>query len=154
MNTKDDTASILSAKRIAIVGLSRDPKSYSQMVLREFKKRSYDIVGVNPNLPSIDGVQCYTYIHAIVKPVEAALIILPPDKSDGAVQKCLDANITKIWVRGAEGKRSLSDPLAFICAERGVRLVDGYCPIMFLDKPGFPHNLHGTFARWFKMVPK
>jgi uncharacterized protein len=154
MNTKNDISSFLSAKRIAIIGLSRDPKSYSQNVMRELRKRGYDIVGVNPNLPSIDGVPCFANLSAITKSVDAALILLPPDKSDGAVQKCLDANITKIWVRGVEGKRSLSDPLAFICAERGVSLIDGFCPIMFLEKPGFPHNLHGTFARWFKMAPK
>jgi len=154
MNTKQDITAILSSKRLAIIGLSRDVKSYSQSVMRELTKRGYTVVGVNPNPPSIDGVKCYPDLNAIPNPVDTALILLPPEQSDAVLQSCLDANIKKTWVRGAEGKRSVSEPLAVICAERGVILVDGYCPIMFLEKPGFPHNLHGAFARWLNKVPK
>jgi predicted CoA-binding protein len=154
MNTKSDIQTILSAKRVAIVGLSRKPKSYSRGVAREFIKRSYDVVGVNPHVQSLDGIECFPTMQSIDPPVDAAIVVLPSKSSDALLTDCLEASIPAVWIRGDEGKRSVTEPLAEQCEARSVRLIDGYCPLMFFEKPGFPHNLHGAFARFFNQVPK
>ncbi len=154
MNEKEDISAILEAKRIAIIGLSRDQKSYSRLVMNELRKRGHEVVGVNKNSDAIGGVRCFAGVESVSPPADAAIVILPPEKSDTLVQECLDAKITRIWVRGREGRRSVSETLANSCNARGVRLVDGFCPLMFLERMGFPHNFHGTVARWMKLVPE
>ena len=38
----------LGQKRLAVVGVSRQPKDFSLALFREFRKRRYDAVPVNP----------------------------------------------------------------------------------------------------------
>ena len=50
MASKRAIDSFLSCRRIAVVGVSRDPKDFSRAVLRELLKRGYDVVPVSPAL--------------------------------------------------------------------------------------------------------
>src|SRR5579885_654854 len=49
----------LAQKRIAFVGVSRDPKDFSCSLFREFVKRGYDVVPVNPNASEVMGRQTF-----------------------------------------------------------------------------------------------
>ena len=49
MASKQAIDSFLSCRRIAVVGVSRDPKDFSRAVFRAFVERGYDAVPVNPN---------------------------------------------------------------------------------------------------------
>ena len=40
----------LAQKRIAVVGVSHDPKDFSRSLLRTLRERGYDAVAVNPEL--------------------------------------------------------------------------------------------------------
>ncbi|RQV99976.1 CoA-binding protein, partial [bacterium] len=100
------------------------------------------------------GVPCFTSLDLITEPVNTALVMLPPEQSDPALRSCLHANVKTVWNRGAEGKRSVSEELVNECTKQGMNLIDGYCPLMFMEKPGFPHNIHRAFAKWFRMLPK
>ena len=46
----DDIRDFLARRRIAIVGVSHEPKEFSRMVYRAFQDRGYDVVSVNPNV--------------------------------------------------------------------------------------------------------
>lgn len=153
MNTKTEVAAILGARRIALIVLSQDPKSYSRLIERESHKRGTQIAGVNPRAATINGLFCFAAVEDVIPQADAAMIILPPDKSDALVRECLAAGVTLICVRGIEGKRSVSETVAAECASRGASLIDGFCPLTLLHKPGFPHNLHGVIARWMKLAP-
>lgn len=151
--TREDVAEFLAQKRIVIVGLSRNPKSYSHLILNHLRKRGYEACGVNRDGAEIENTPCFTNIASLPHSIEAALILLPPEASEAAARECLDAGAARIWVRGRDGSVCTSDSLAQDCADNGVTLIDGYCPLMFLDAPGFPHNLHAAVARWFNLGP-
>ena len=40
----------LSRKRLALVGVSRNPQDFTRSMFREFRRRGYDVVPVNPNV--------------------------------------------------------------------------------------------------------
>ena len=46
----------LAQKRIAMVGISREPRNFSVSLFQELCRRGYDMVPVNPNTPN-DGVR-------------------------------------------------------------------------------------------------
>ncbi len=48
MTTRREIDGFLALKRVAMVGVSRDPRDFSRMLFREMKKRGYDMVPVNP----------------------------------------------------------------------------------------------------------
>jgi predicted CoA-binding protein len=150
--TKAQIDEFLGCRRIAMVGLSRAAKSYSRVVARGLR-REHELTGVNRNTNEIDGVACVSEIAMLPKGVDGVFIALPPGLGDAAVRECLSAGIRRIWVRGLEHKGSVSGELAAQCEQSGVALIDGRCPLMFLNS-GFPHNLHGRIAKWFGMWPK
>jgi predicted CoA-binding protein len=47
MASKRAIDSFLSCRRIAVVGVSRDPKDFSRAVFRAFAERGYDVVPVS-----------------------------------------------------------------------------------------------------------
>ena len=44
MATLDEIRDFLSLKRIAVVGVSRNPKDFTRSLFREFVRRGYDVV--------------------------------------------------------------------------------------------------------------
>src|ERR1035441_3344310 len=50
----------LGQKRLAIVGVSRQPKDFSRAVLREFREKGYDAVPVNPAAREMDRSEEHT----------------------------------------------------------------------------------------------
>ena len=152
--TQAEIERLLGSARIAVIGLSRDRRSYSRRVAGELRKRESRLIGVNRNADELDGIPCVHEIAALPAGIDGALILLPPEESDASVRQCLNQGITRIWVRGTEGRATVSAELAGQCAQHGVTLIDGRCPLMFLSGAGFPHWLHGRIAHWFGMWPR
>ncbi len=72
----------LGQKRLAVVGVSRQPKDFSLVLFRELRKRGYDAVPVNPQAEEIDEQPCYARLQAIHPPVDGALLMTSPAATD------------------------------------------------------------------------
>ncbi|PYX41387.1 MAG: CoA-binding protein, partial [Acidobacteria bacterium] len=55
MTTIHDVQDFLALRRIAMVGVSRDPEDFSRKLFREMCDRGYDMVPVNLVAEEIDG---------------------------------------------------------------------------------------------------
>ncbi|HET9306860.1 MAG TPA: CoA-binding protein [Candidatus Sulfotelmatobacter sp.] len=133
----------VAQKRIAMIGASRDPKSFSIMLFKEFTRRGYDIVPVNPKTPNVQGQTCYARVQDIQPPVEAALLITAPAATERAVADCANAGIRRIWIFAANGKSPLSQKTLDSYQEQGIKIIAGQCPYMFLPGSGGVHRFHG-----------
>ena len=102
MTTRRQIYEFWALKRIAVVGVSRDPKHFSNMVWQELRRRRYEAVPVNPATDRIDGLACYARVQDIVPQVQGVLIMTPPDVTDRVVRDCAEAGVTRVWMhRGA-----------------------------------------------------
>lgn len=63
----------VAQKRIAVVGVSHDPKDFSRSLLRTLRPRSHDAVAVNPELASADDVAGRARLTDVSPPVDGAL---------------------------------------------------------------------------------
>ena len=135
----DKIQEFLSLRRIAIVGVSQRPNDFSRMVYRAFRDRGFDVVPVNPRVRVIEGHYCYARLQDVEPPVEGALLMTSPEVSELVVQDCFAAGVRRIWIYrhspAAEER----------CAARGVPVIAGECPMMFLENAGWIHRVH----RWF-----
>jgi len=92
----------LAHKRLALVGLSRNPKDFSRYIYNELRGRGYDMVPVNPNLTEIEGAHCFARLQDVQPPVEGALVMTAADQSESVVHDCAEAGINRVWLhRGA-----------------------------------------------------
>jgi predicted CoA-binding protein len=142
--TKRQIDDFLALKRLAVVGVSRDPKHFSYTIWQELRQRRYQAVPVNPNTNQLDGQRCYANVRDIQPPVEGAVIMTPARTTESIVRDCLDAGIKHVWMhRGAGGGAgAVSRAAVELCEANGIDVVAGYCPYMFLPGTPFFHGLH------------
>ena len=151
--SRADIDSFLAHHRIAMVGVSRNPKDFSRMLFHDLCARGYDVVPVNPAAEDIESHKCFPRVQAIQPPVEAALLMTAPQQTDQVVHDCADAGVCDIWMHRGGGQGSVSPTAVEYCHEHGMRVVDGYCPFMFLPKTQFFHRIHGFVLKVMGSYP-
>lgn len=137
----------LSLRRIAVVGVSRDPRNFSVAILRELSRSGYDVVPVNPHATEIEGLPCYARVQDIFPPVDGAVLMTSPALTEEVVRDCAYAGINHVWMFRGAGDGAVSLSAVAFCWERGIEVVPGECPLMFLPRRGFIHALHGFVRR-------
>lgn len=142
MNSRALINEFLGAKRLARVGVSRNPRDFNTALLREFLRRGYDAVPVNPNAAEIERRLCFARVQDLHPPVEAALLLVKPDVAQQVLADCATAGIRQVW-----RFRSAPPAAAEFCRGHGIGLVAGRCPFMFLPGAAWFHRLHGWLAR-------
>src|SRR5271169_4236804 len=72
----------LAQKRFAMVGISREPHSFSVALFEELCRRGYEVIPVNPRTPNVLGRRCFARLQDIQPPVAAALLMTSPTVTD------------------------------------------------------------------------
>jgi predicted CoA-binding protein len=137
----------LAQKRIAVVGVSRDPKDFSRGLFRTFRERGYDAVAVNPELQSFDDTPCFARLDDVTPQVDAVLVMTSPPITDDVVRQCARLGTGRVLIYRAGGKGAVSPQAVEFCEEHGIEVVPGECPYMFFPKSGWFHGLHGFIKK-------
>ena len=149
MTTKKQVDDFLALKRIAFVGVSRDPKDFSTQLWQEFRQRRYEAIPVNPNAKEIDGQPCFARVTDIKPGVEGVLIMTPKRLTDDIVRDCAAAGVKHVWMFGGAAPGAATKSAMAFCEEKGINVVQGQCPYMFL--PGSP-AFHAPHRFWKKLT--
>jgi predicted CoA-binding protein len=144
----------LALKRIAVVGVSRNPKEISYTLWQELRQRRYDAVPVNPAADTIDGVRCYASVRDIEPPVEGALVMTTAAVAEQVIEDCVAAGIDHVWLYGGLGGGATSGATVAAAERHGLDAIAGHCPYMFL--PGTPvfHGIHAVGKKLTGSYPK
>jgi predicted CoA-binding protein len=138
----------LAAKRIAVVGVSREPGDLSRLLVRALRDRRYEVVPVNPLSREVDGLPCAARVQDIRPPVEAALLMTPPAVTEQVVRDCAEAGIRRVWMHRGGGAGAVSPEAVEFCRRNDMQVVAGECPFMFLPGAGWIHRVHRFFRRF------
>lgn len=144
----------LSARCIAFLGPSRNEQEYSRLLFREFVRHGYEVFPVHPLARELDGRACFASIGEIHPTPERALILLPEDLMEQAVLDCANAGVRDIWLHRLASGATSDSPAARRAEERGLNLISGYCPFLFLPKAGGFHRFHGRCLKFFGLYPR
>ena len=148
--TMKQVEDFLALKRIAVVGVSRDPKHFNTELWQEFRQRRYEAIPVNPAAKELDGQRCYASVKDIKPPVEGVLIMTPSRQTDDIVRDCAEAGVKRVWLYGGMAPGAATKSAVALCEEKGIDVVQGLCPYMFL--PGTP-SFHAPH-RWIKKLTR
>jgi uncharacterized protein len=144
----------LSQKRIAMIGISRDPKSFSVLLFEELCRRGYDVVPVNPRTPNVLGRPCFGRVQDIQPPVDGALVMTSAARTDVVVADCAEAGVRRIWMYRAAGQGAVSQKAVEFCKQHGMQVIPGECPFMFLSPASGIHRVHGVFRKITGRYPR
>lgn len=153
MNRLASVNEFLQQKRIAFVGVSRQERHFSRLLFREFIKRGYDVIPVNPNAGAFDGKTAFTSVSAIEPKVDSVLVITPASQTAAVVEECAAAGVRRVWMYRATGAGSVDPKAVEYCKEKGIDVVAGECPHMFFPETMFFHKFHGFVKKIIGQYP-
>jgi predicted CoA-binding protein len=133
----------LAEKRIAFVGASRDSKQFANSVYREFRDHGYDVVPVHITAHEIEGDVAYATLADVPDPIDAVFVILPRERLEGVVDQCIARGVHHVWIH----RGCVVDESVAALREHGIEVVDGACPLMFLEPVRNIHRVHRFFAK-------
>ena len=141
-DVKEAAAAFLANERIAVTGVSRNPKSHgSNNVYKRLRERGYQVFAVNPNADEVEGDACYQDLKSIPGGVQAVVIGTRPELAEGTMRECAELGITQVWMHRGPGAGSVSDAATRYGRQQGITVIDGGCPCMFPPTADFGHKV-------------
>ncbi len=151
MDTRAVIDRMLAGRRLAVVGVSKNPQDMSRMLVADLRKRGYEVVAVRPGMDQLDGRRVYARVQDIPGPVDGAIVMTPPAVTEQVVRDCLEAKILRVWLHRGAGKGAVSEEAVKFCHENGIAVVPGECPFMFLG--GSIHDTHRSIRKVTGKLP-
>ena len=127
--------------RFAVLGLSRNPKSFSRQACAFLKTEGYEIYPVNPNTDVIEGQACYNSVESLPA-VPAAIFFTPPRVTESLLPVCKDKGIINVWFQQGSADKAVIT----IADELGL-IYKNSCVFLHHPHAGFPHNFHRLIVR-------
>lgn len=152
MNSLAEIRDFLAQKRIAIVGVSRNPKETSHVLFKEFVSRGYDMIAVNPNSTQINGWSSVARLEDLTSPPDAVLLMTSQAVMEDILHEW-NTGIRRVWIFGTSGKSKVSPIAVSRVRSMGVSVINGECPFMFLKDSAGIHRFHGFIRKVFRSYP-
>ena len=138
----------LAQERIAVAGVSRTKKDAANTIYCKLRDTGHQVFPINPNAEEIEGDTCYPNVQSIPGGVDGIVIITRSELTEKIVEDCVEAGIPRVWMHNNTFmESSVSETAVTICRENEITVIDGGCPMMFLD---FGHKC----MRWMLGVMK
>ncbi len=68
------------------------------------------------------------------------LIATHPSAAPDVARECVAAGVPRVWMHRSFGEGSRSDEATAVCREAGIAVLDGGCPMMFLEPVDVAHR--------------
>ena len=150
MVTKKMIHDFLSPKKLAIAGVSRNPKKFGYTIFNHLSTNGYEVFPINPNAAEINGVKCYPDVVSLPGGIENLFIVTPKSQTLAIVRQAKEKGIKRIWIQQmSESKEALQ-----LASEAGLETIFKKCIFMFAGPVGGPHKFHRFFMGLFGKLPK
>ena len=143
----------LKLRRIAMAGVSRDPKDFSRMLFAELLQRGYAVTPVNPNADFIGSARCYPRLSSIETTPDGVLVMTPRAQTAQVCDDAIAIGVPRLWMYRAIGHGSVDPAAAEKCRRAGIDVIEGHCPYMFLENVAWVHKAHGSVLSLFGKYP-
>ena len=128
---RDAAEEFLAQSRIAVAGVSRDPKQPANLIYRRLRDAGHEVFAVNPNAEEVEGDRCYAAVTELPDHVDGVVIVTPPEASAAVVEDCALAGVPRVWLHRGIGPGSVSEQAIEACRAHGIAVIPGGCPNMF-----------------------
>nr|HPQ41899.1 CoA-binding protein [bacterium] len=147
---------IFQPERIALIGVTPNPRSVSGSVLRNLINGGFRgvVYPVNPDSEAVLGIPCYPALSALPRTPDLAIICTPPEQVPGVVRDCGEKGVRGVIIitagfreTGAEG-RALEDRVVETAAGfPGMRILGPNCLGVIAPKARYNASFAGDMPR-------
>ena len=154
-NVKQAASEFLANERVAVTGVSRNPKGHgSNIVYQRLRERGFEVFAVNPNADEVEGDPCYHDLKSIPGGVGAVVIGTRPETAEATMRECAELGIKHVWMHRAFGTGSVSEAATDYGRQQGITVIDGGCPLMFDPTADAGHKVMRFMFTMTGKVPK
>lgn len=121
--TDDEIRDILTLKRVAVIGMSKNEHKAAHYVPKYLSENGFSIIPVNPTVDEILGKKCYNTISDIDDDVDIIDVFRPSELVLPVVEEAIKKNPKVIWLQ--EGIHNLEAEK--IAQENGIKIVFNRC---------------------------
>lgn len=144
MATLTEIKKFLEPKKMAIAGVSRNPKKFGAIVFKELKDRGYELIPIHPEADRILDVPCLRRIQDIPPDIENLYIVTKPEDTLPMLKEMGETHIKRIWIQ----QYSESDEVMTIARQKNLDVITKKCILMFAEPV---RGFHG-FHRWLTKI--
>lgn len=119
----EEIKSILSLRRVVVVGMSRDPVKPAHYVPKFLLRHGYEVVPVNPSADEILGLKVYKSIREVPGGIDVVDVFRPSDQVLPVVKEAVERRPSAIWLQ--EG--IYNEEAVRLALEAGIRTVWNRC---------------------------
>ena len=84
-------------RRIALVGATKNPTKYGNIILKDLLGKGFEILPVNPNYDEIEGLKCYKSVKELPKDVDVIVFVVPPRVGLEVAKEAVEAGFKNLW---------------------------------------------------------
>jgi predicted CoA-binding protein len=148
--TRKTIHAFLEPRKLAIAGVSRNPKKFGFAVFDELKKKGFDLYPVNPNADTIGETACYRSVADLPPAVGHILIVTPRKLTLDLVKESVARGIRNIWIQQmSETQESLD-----FAKDNGVNPISKQCILMWAEPVKSFHKFHRSIKGFFGLLPR
>jgi len=151
---KDSARAFLSLRRIAVAGVSRSPGHAANAIYNKLRGSGHEVYAINPNATQVEGDTCYKDLQSIPGGIEGLVIVTRPAAADALAHECLKNGVRRVWMHRAIGQGSVSAEAVRFCRENGISVIDGACPLMFIEPVDVFHKCFRWVLGWTRQLPR
>ncbi len=98
-HTDEQIRNILSMKKVAVIGMSKNSSKAAHYVPRYLSENGYEIIPVNPSTDEILGKKCYESVSDVSEEVEIVEVFRPSEEVLPFVQEAIKKKPKVIWLQ-------------------------------------------------------
>ena len=138
----------LGLHRLAVVGASSDERNFGTTIYKELRAHGYAVVPVHPTAATVSGDVCYPDLASVQGEVDGVVVMVHRDKAADVIRDCVALGVKHVWLfKGLGSPGAVSADALALCRQHGISVVEGACPLMFLEPVGFAHRVHRGIRR-------
>ena len=150
MASLDQINAFLGPKKLAIAGVSRNPKKFGRHVYEHLKTNGYELFPVNPNAEDINGDKVYQKLSELPEGVDKLFVVTPKSQTTAIVREAVEAGIKDIWVQ----QQSETDEVMEMVDKNDVNLISKECIFKFAEPVKGIHGFHRFLSKAFGKYPR
>ena len=98
-NTDDQIREILSMKKVAVIGMSKNSSKAAHYVPRYLSENEYSVIPVNPHADEILGKKCYDSVSEIDDDIDIVDVFRPSEDVLPFVKEAITKKPKVIWLQ-------------------------------------------------------
>jgi uncharacterized protein len=150
MTTAAAIKSFFGSSPIAVIGVSRKNKHFSNIIYKRMKEKGYKVVPVNPNTEKVLGDNCYASLSNIPGKIESAIVLTASKNTDAIVKEAVQYGIKNLWIQ----QQSETKTAIETAEKNNINLIHNQCIMMFTDPVKGIHSFHKGIKKLFGKLPK